>query len=428
MTKLLNKPFKAFTVYSLLILICSIPVYFFVVEFIWMNELDEHNSIIKSRIESQLKEIELKNENLGEFINLWNILQPGTLIHRVEANQVKDDSIYTVVKLNSYAPEKEEDRFRVLDTYINLNNEHYHISIETNVEEVDETLLAIAIVTFIFFGLLIVGFILLNKSISKNIWKPFNNTLEKLKQFDINKNQNLQFDTTEIEEFKELNKELTELIERSNQSFNSQKTFIENASHELQTPLAVLKSKIELLSQSAGLNESISSKIDAINNPLSRVIRINKNLLLLAKIENKQFSENVEVCIGELVDDNIILLQDYIEAKEISIQLVKKEDINIQCNKLLSEILLNNLFINAINNTDNKQFIQVELDKNKLTISNSGKQALLTDKLYQRFVNVDNESTNTGLGLSIIKEICNRYHWTITYEFKNSMHSFSILF
>jgi signal transduction histidine kinase len=393
-----------------------------------MNELDEHNSIIKSRIESQLKEMELKNENLGEFINLWNILQPGTLIYRVEANQVKDDSTYTIVKLNSYAPEKEEDRFRVLDTYINLNNEHYHISIETNVEEVDETLLAIAIVTFIFFGLLIVGFILLNKSISKNIWKPFNNTLEKLKQFDINKNQNLQFDTTEIEEFKELNKELTELIERSNQSFNSQKTFIENASHELQTPLAVLKSKIELLSQSDGLNESISNKIDAINNPLSRVIRINKNLLLLAKIENKQFSENVEVCIGELVDDNIILLQDYIEAKEISIQLVKKEDINIQCNKLLSEILLNNLFINAINNTDNKQFIQVELDKNKLTISNSGKQALLTDKLYQRFVNVDNESTNTGLGLSIIKEICNRYHWTITYEFKNSMHSFSILF
>lgn len=428
MTKLLNKPFKAFTVYSLLILICSIPVYFFVVEFIWMNELDEHNSIIKSRIESQLREIELKNENLGEFINLWNILQPGTLIHRVEANQVKDDSTYTVVKLNSYTQEKEEDRFRVLDTYINLNNEHYHISIETNVEEVDETLLAISIVTFIFFGLLIVGFILLNKSISKNIWKPFNNTLEKLKQFDINKNQNLEFDTTEIEEFQELNKELTELIARSNQSFNSQKTFIENASHELQTPLAVLKSKIELLSQSDGLNESISNKIAAINNPLSRVIRINKNLLLLAKIENKQFSENVEVCIGELVDDNIILLQDYIEAKEISIQLVKKENINIQCNRLLSEILLNNLFINAINNTDNKQFIQVELDKNKLTISNSGKQALLTDKLYQRFVNVDNESTNTGLGLSIIKEICNRYHWTITYEFKNSMHSFSILF
>ena len=428
MTKLLNKPFKAFTVYSLLILICSIPVYFFVVEFIWMNELDEHNSIIKSRIESQLREIELKNENLGEFINLWNILQPGTLIHRVEANQVKDDSTYTVVKLNSYTQEKEEDRFRVLDTYMNLNNEHYHISIETNVEEVDETLLAISIVTFIFFGLLIVGFILLNKSISKNIWKPFNNTLEKLKQFDINKNQNLEFDTTEIEEFQELNKELTELIARSNQSFNSQKTFIENASHELQTPLAVLKSKIELLSQSDGLNESISNKIAAINNPLSRVIRINKNLLLLAKIENKQFSKNEEVSIGELVDDNIILLQDYIEAKEISIQLVKKENINIQCNRLLSEILLNNLFINAINNTDNKQFIQVELDKNKLTISNSGKQALLTDKLYQRFVNVDNESTNTGLGLSIIKEICNRYHWTITYEFKNSMHSFSILF
>ena len=428
MTKLLNKPFKAFTVYSLLILVCSIPVYFFVVEFIWMNELDEHNSIIKSRIESQLREIEHKNENLGEFINLWNILQPGTLIHRVEANQVKDDSTYTVVKLNSYTPEKEEDRFRVLDTYINLNNEHYHISIETNVEEVDETLLAISIVTFIFFGLLIVGFILLNKSISKNIWKPFNNTLEKLKQFDINKNQIIEFDATEIEEFKELNKELTELIERSNQSFNSQKTFIENASHELQTPLAVLKSKIELLSQSDCLNESISTKIDAINNPLSRVIRINKNLLLLAKIENKQFSENVEVGIGELVDDNITLLQDYIEAKEISIKLVKKEDINIQCNKLLLEILLNNLFINAINNTDNKQFIQVELDKNKLTISNSGKQALLTDKLYQRFVNVDNESTNTGLGLSIIKEICNRYHWTITYEFKNSMHSFSILF
>src|SRR5690606_20238110 len=130
-----------------------------------------------------------------------------------------------------------------------INGKWYHLRIETNVEETDETMLAITIVTLLFFVLLVIGFIMLNRQIAKKIWQPFRNTLEKLKSFDLTTRQAVSFDQTDIEEFEELNQSLQKLINKNILVYTQQKIFIENASHELQTPLAVLKSKMNLLLQ-----------------------------------------------------------------------------------------------------------------------------------------------------------------------------------
>ena len=318
MSKLLNKPFKAFTIYALIILACSIPVYYLVVDFIWLDELDEHNQIIKERIENSFNNAQIEESELNSLLKNWDRLQPNTTLTPSYLSVLKPDSTYTITKQNRYVEHNEIDRFRVLSAYININGKLYHLQIETNIEEADETMLAIAVVTLLFFALLVIGFILLNRRIAKQIWRPFRNTLEKLKSFDLTTQQTVSFDKTDIEEFEELNQSLQKLIAKNISVYNQQKTFIENASHELQTPLAVLKSKLDLLLQNKNLTNEQSEIINAIELPLSRVSRINKNLLLLAKIENKQFSvvENIE--LTEVINETLELLIDYTTAKQIT--------------------------------------------------------------------------------------------------------------
>ncbi len=428
MSKLLHKPFKAFTIYALIILACSIPVYYLVVDFIWLDELDEHNHIVKERIEYSFNNAQIEENELNSLLKNWGKLQPSTTLTPSDLSVPKPDSTYTITKQNTYVEHNEIDRFRVLSSYISINGKLYHLQIETNIEEADETMLAIAIVTLLFFALLVIGFIFLNRRIAKQIWQPFRNTLKKLKSFDLTTQRAVSFDKTNIEEFEELNQSLQKLIDKNISVYSQQKTFIENASHELQTPLAVLKSKLDLLLQNKNITSEQAELLTAIDLPLSRITRINKNLLLLAKIENKQFAEVENIELTEVINETLELLSDYTTLKQISVDENFSEKLFLSCNKTLLEILVNNLLINAIVHNTEQGKIQISFSNKTLTISNTGKTALSNEKLFERFTISSSESANSGLGLAIVKEICNRYNWHIHYTFENNLHSFSVQF
>lgn len=428
MSKLLHKPFKAFTIYALIILACSIPVYYLVVDFIWLDELDEHNHIVKERIEYSFNNAQIEENELNSLLKNWGKLQPSTTLTPSDLSVPKPDSTYTITKQNTYVEHNEIDRFRVLSSYISINGKLYHLQIETNIEEADETMLAIAIVTLLFFALLVIGFIFLNRRIAKQIWQPFRNTLKKLKFFDLTTQRAVSFDKTNIEEFEELNQSLQKLIDKNISVYSQQKTFIENASHELQTPLAVLKSKLDLLLQNKNITSEQAELLTAIDLPLSRITRINKNLLLLAKIENKQFAEVENIELTEVINETLELLSDYTTLKQISVDENFSEKLFLSCNKTLLEILVNNLLINAIVHNTEQGKIQISFSNKTLTISNTGKTALSNEKLFERFTISSSETANSGLGLAIVKEICNRYNWHIHYTFENNLHSFSVQF
>jgi len=428
MNKLLDKPFKAFTIYALIILACSIPVYYLVVDFIWLDELDEHNHIVKERIEYSFNNAQIEENELNSLLKNWEKLQPSTTLTSSDLSVPKPDSTYTITKQNRYVEHNEIDRFRVLSSYISINGKLYHLQIETNLEETDETMLAIAIVTLLFFALLVIGFIFLNRRIAKQIWQPFRNTLKKLKYFDLTTQRAVSFDKTNIEEFEELNQSLQKLIDKNISVYSQQKTFIENASHELQTPLAVLKSKLDLLLQNKNITSEQAELLTAIDLPLSRITRINKNLLLLAKIENKQFAEVENIELTEVIYETLELLSDYTTLKQILVDENFSEKLFLSCNKTLLEILVNNLLINAIVHNTEQGKIQISFSNKTLTISNTGKTALSNEKLFERFTISSSETANSGLGLAIVKEICNRYNWHIHYTFENNLHSFSVQF
>ena len=139
MTKLLDKPFKAFTIYALIILLVSIPIYFLVVDWIWVTEID------------------VSGHDLETILNTWNTLQPSSSIMPITENIARPDSIYEVTKYNEY--EQESDRFRGLQTVIEIDKKPYLLNIETNVEEAYETIFAIGLVTVLLYGILVFGFI-----------------------------------------------------------------------------------------------------------------------------------------------------------------------------------------------------------------------------------------------------------------------------
>jgi signal transduction histidine kinase len=426
MTKLLNRPLKAFALYALLILLISIPVYVLVVDYIWTIELDENNWLTLQHAKKRLQTKQFTPAEIENINHIWGELQPGVSIVRIEKRISLQDSIYEAIRPNEYDEDDGENRFRGLKSYIEINGVPYALTIETNVEESDETFIAIAAVTLLFFVLLIVGFILLNRRIAAMSWRSFYETLSSLKTFELSKDTSIHLPQSDIQEFQELNQSLHQLITNSVSTFQQQKSFTENASHELQTPIALLKSKLDLLIQQKTISPEISEILKGIEAPLSRLSRINKNLLVLAKVENHQYSDKEQIDVTEYLESALILFEDYIDEKQLRLSNDITESIVVNVNAFLIETLIQNLLSNAIRHTPKGGQITVSYQHTSFQVRNSGKESLDKSRLFERFSTTTNDKVSSGLGLAIIQEIAKKYGWRLTYNFESSFHVFSL--
>ena len=187
------------------------------------------------------------------------------------------------------------------------------------------------------------------------------NILSKIKSFDLSKNREVQFEKSDIEEFEELNQTISNLIIQNISTYNQQKAFVANASHELQTPLALLKSKLDILFQQENLSEEHSELIQELQIPLARLTRVNKNLLLLAKIENSQFRDIEKVDFHRLINKSVDFLQDYIEERNLNFNKEIESKELVSSSKFLAETLAYNLLSNAIRHSPIGGSIHVSL-------------------------------------------------------------------
>lgn len=422
MKNLLNKPLRIFTLYSFVVLLCSIPVYFIIIDLIWIHEVDEHNHMKSEATKQNLRSIKFEAGEMEKSIALWNRIQPETKLREVDA--LRPDSTYNKYRKNTYIPSKGFDRFEGLVTYFELNGKFYSLTIETNLEESYETILAITAVTTLFFIILLIGFIRLNKRISIKLWRPFYVNLQKIKGFDLSSLQKPEFDQTDVVEFEEMNSSVSRLMDSSISVYRQQREFTENASHELQTPLAVIQSKLDLLLQNQSLSAQQSAIINESHKALTRVSRINKNLLLLAKIENQQYATQESIALSTQLEEQIEQLSDFLITKNLKLQKHIIANINIEGNKVLVEIMLTNILMNAVRHNVKNGDINIHLEAGKLTVSNSGVASLNPEKLFKRFSSADSNSPGTGLGLAIVREICSLYKWNISYSFENGSHVF----
>ena len=425
MKPLLSKTTKPFIIYVLIILVISIPTYYLVVDAIWKHELDEHNDIVARKTASQINSLKLTEEKLIETIQLWNDVQPSTNIRKLEKNDNLKDSIFIVEKPHDFLHFEEIDRFRCLSKVIYLNQKPYRFNIETNIEETQETIFFISITTVFLFVLIVGGLLVVNRRLSKSVWKPFRETLDQLKTFSLNNQTKIEFSKTDVSEFDELNQSLTKLIEHNVSVYKTQKEFTENASHELQTPLAILKNKLDILLQNQDLTEKQYQIAEEMNRALSRSSRINKNLLLLAKIDNKQFDSET-FHLNVVLNQSLEILQEHFEQKNISVNTEISDNVKVNGNIGLTEVLINNLIINAIRHTSINGSILIRLSQSEFEVSNSGTGKLNGDLLFKRFSRFSKDNNGSGLGLAIVKEICKSQNWTIDYRFENNNHIFSV--
>lgn len=239
------------------------------------------------------------------------------------------------------------------------------------------------------------------------IWKPFELTLSKLKNFDLQKHDIIEYEPTGILECNKLNKAVENLTIKSKKAFESQKHFVENTSHEIQTPLAVIKNKIELAFQNLELTESNIKILLEINEAANKLSKMNKTLLLLSRIENNQYIEQQDVNISNLTRKIFGYFEDKIDAKRLIIHQDITPSILVKGNKLMLEILITNLIKNAVYHNIEDGFIEVLVINNMFVIKNSGEEINNTEEnFFKRYNTGIKESASNGLGLSIINKIC----------------------
>lgn len=428
MKPLLSKATKPFIIYVLIILTISIPIYYWVVNTIWESELDEHNKTVAEKTSYEFNRLKLSDEELNKSIKLWNHIQPETNIEHVAANAPRENLYFTINKQKNFNGKNEIERYRCLKKTVYINNQPFLFIIQTNIEESQSTIAVIAVTTIFFFIIIALGLLFLNRKLSSSIWKPFRNTLEKLKKFNLNTHPQIEFEKTDTLEFEELHESLNKLLEHSVSVYQAQKQFTENASHELQTPLTIIKHKVDILLQNENLTEEQYLIAEDINKALTRSSRINKNLLLLAKIGNNQFDNSEKIKFGVLVSQSLEMFEEHFNQKNLSVHSSIDPKIEVLGNSGLCEVLINNLLINAIRHTFQNGSISVILTESVFEVSNSGTEKLNTESLFKRFSRFSSDNNGSGLGLAIINEICKFQKWKVGYTFENNHHIFSVTF
>lgn len=309
-----------------------------------------------------------------------------------------------------------------------LDEHNIMLTPEAGQEDTYLILGAVTLLTIFFFMLLLGGFVWLNRKVSGLIWQPFYKTLSIIKSFDLNARRNISFPKTDILEFAELNQGLDKLITGSIDAYNQQKEFADNASHELQTPMAIIQSKLEMLQQSSTLTNDQYTLIEQSLQALARVNRVNKNLLLLTRIENSQFMDQELLSLSDLLTELLSLSLNFAENKMISLRSDIERGFEVKANRGLVEIMLNNLLTNAIRHGIPGSSIAVILGESRLVIRNSGSEPLQQEQLFRRFAAASSQAPSTGLGLAIVKQISERYGWKVGYDFINDEHVFSLSF
>ena len=327
-----------------------------------------------------------------------------------------------------YIPEKDEtEPARILSTiFIDDNDNYYELKVAIPTFEKDD------LIRTILFWIILLYFVLLITIIGITLWifhrsmHPLYALLRWLDNFTPGKQNAPVPDSTNITEFHRLNVAAQDAANRAEELFERQKQFIGNASHELQTPLAVLGNRIEWLLDNTELNETQMGELLKMQRSLNHIVRLNKTLLLLTKIENGQFPESCDVDITLIIREQLALYDEIYASRHISGSAQLPEKFIVSMNDSLASTLLSNLLKNAYVHSAPHSRVEVSLSGSTLRIANDGETPLNAEHIFERFYQGSKKEGSTGLGLALVKAVCRYYNLHITYRIEESKHCFYI--
>lgn len=326
--------------------------------------------------------------------------------------------------------EDEDEPVRVMCTAFRMpDGQYYELKLMISILERDDMVQAMLWYLGALFLLFLICTSIGIQLVLKGVFRPLHRLLDWLHCIQPGKEVPPLDNPTKIREFRQLSDAALDMGNRSYKAYEEQKQFIENASHELQTPLAIVRGKVELLAESEGMTEQQMEQLDEIYATLGRAVKLNKSLLLLSRIENGQYTEMEDVSVDEILDELLPDLMDIYEHKQV--RLIRKREEQpfiIRCNHSLAQILVSNLVKNSLLHNREEGELQVLTTPTSLVIKNTGDVPLDGEKLFRRFYHgMDGKKDSTGLGLAIARSIALSSSLKLTYEWQDGMHTFRLV-
>lgn len=415
---------KLFTHYSRVNILASILAlvlgsigYYFIIRTVLIHQLDDSLGVEEEEI---LSYVQLKGQ-LPEPANYRDqqiSFSPAEApVERRFVNTTRPDPFH----------HNEIRLFRQLIFSVRAGGQMYSVSVSKSEEETKELQKIIMVVTAGMILLLLGILYLANRLLIRRLWRPFYQTLEGLRGFNLSSHDKLSYAPTSIREFRSLQQTVEQMTGQIRKDYEMLKAFADNASHEMQTPLAIINSKLDLMIQDQGLGEQHLRQLQAMYDAVSRLRQLNQSLLLLTKIENHQFGQPVPVVIELLIEKKLAQLEDLIKARHIAVT-ADLQPCQLQMNPYLSDILLGNLLVNAIRHNYDNGSIQICLQQDMLLVRNTGAPLSFDPAtIFDRFTK-NAQSEGTGLGLAIVRQICDNYKFPLAYFNEKGWHTIRIDF
>lgn len=410
--------------------------YFFVVLFmiliVWAGSfyfimLDEIYDSMDDGLENQKLLVLQKIEEDSTLLQKKAFDEGNYLVRKIPSSQANLQTDVYADTLMYMQNEADFEPVRMLLTAFEHKGTYYHMKVITSMVEEDDLIedLFFSLI-FLFLGLTL-SMLVLNNVVLKKIWQPFYGLLDKLQKFRLDEPMSFAPTGSKIEEFQLLDSSVRKLLTSNIKTFNDQKQFIENASHELQTPLAICLNKLELLAEFPQPEEQLRL-IGGVISSIERLIRLNKSLLLLSRISNQQFSGEEMVDFNELVVQVVEDFSDQSTFKKITTSVDIRGDCHHKMHPDLAQILIVNLLKNAMVHNFPLGFVHIIVEDHSISFENSGKEVPLdVVRIFERFYKNEAKENSTGLGLAIVKAIADLYQLGLKYRYEKK-HVFCLSF
>lgn len=348
----------------------------------------------------------------------------------VSADYARRNSHYRYHDESVYIPEKREyEPARVITTIFNdAEGQYYELKVSTPSFEKADLFSAVLLWIVALYVLLLLITVGITMLIFYRNLRPLYILLEWLDSYHPGVNPKPINNPTRVTEFKRLNVALQSAIDRSEQMLERQTQFIGNASHELQTPLAIIGNRVEWLLDESKLTDEQAMELYKINKTLSRAVRLNKTLLLLTKIENSQFIETSQVDLVAIVSETVESLSEIYLSRQIKFATDLPSKFEVQMNESLASTLVTNLIKNVYVHSEQGVEARAAIVGRKLIVENQGREMLDREHIFERFYQGSQRETSMGLGLALVAAICRHYNINIEYSFVNGSHRFEIDF
>ncbi|MGI4866621.1 MAG: sensor histidine kinase [Janthinobacterium lividum] len=314
----------------------------------------------------------------------------------------------------------QQQRYRQVAETVWFRGRPHRLEVRSSLLGTQDLLLGIVAAGVILLVLLVGGMLAIQHVLTRRYWRPFYHTLSVLQQYQLDQHHAPVLATTNIPEFKALNAALTKVLARHQRLYQRQREFAENAAHELQTPLAILRTKLDSLVQAPGLTEEQASHIEPLLAVTQRLTHLCRSLLLLVHLDQQLYFPTETVDLSASLRTLLEQLREQLEASQLTLQCALEPRVIVSGNRSLLEILVSNLVVNAIRHNLPGGFVTVTLTPQQLTVENSGRpQALPADQLFARFrPNPGRPPGSVGLGLPIARQICETSGFLLTYHYE----------